>query len=735
MMTTRSLHRTDPSCPRGSRVASTAARWVSLGLVAVVVVALCIVTVGTLTGRLVVQTVPTGSMEPTIPRGSAIVVTPHAVKDVKVGDIIVFAAPETGVTTVHRVVEIIDGEQGPMFSTKGDANDGPDPWQLSVRGGNVHEVREVIPGVGVALSALSSPVARLLLAALGAILVLGVGLRQLLQHPEPSPASTAHSTWDQALIGLGGDTPSSPHVHHDGALDLLPSIAGTHKQLTQATWVAPSDIETDTRTEEQPPRRRRQPVGTGGAVFSVLAVVVGIAALHPLGTARASFTDAAVAAQPVGTVQVPTRSAVGCAWSSATTIAATWTTPVGGAPDQTQLLTASTPTATPTVAATAAAGVTSASTSPSPVTTVRYLSTRAVRGTWSSLTSPQLPTNTCAGSIVTFAGQGTAAFAGDGGQAAAASLRTPYQIAEAADGRVFIADAGNNRVRVVAANGTITTFLGGGSTTTCSYTGPAASVSLNAPRGVAVDTAGNVYIADTGNSCIRKVDPSGTVTRVAGGGATTTCTTASVAATTLQLSSPSGLALAPDGSLVVADTGRNCIRRITGATATLVAGGGTTTTCTATTLTATTVSLSAPIGVVVDPAGDVVVADTGRNCVRRVSGTSVTRVAGGGATTTCTASTTPAALSLAAPEGVDIAADGSIVVAEATRRCVRRITSTTVTPVALTGAAGSSGDNGPAVAALANTPSGVTILASGDVVVSDRSATAGSNDVRRVRLS
>jgi hypothetical protein len=251
---------------------------------------------------------------------------------------------------------------------------------------------------------------------------------------------------------------------------------------------------------------------------------------------------------------------------------------------------------------------------------------------------------------------------------------------------------------------------------------------------VAVDGSGNVYVADTGNACIRKVDPGGTVSRVAGGGATTACTSAAVAATALSLSNPSSLALAPDGSLVVADSGRNCIRRITGTTATHVAGGGSTTTCPATALTSTTVSLMGPIGVAVDAAGAVYVADTGRNCVRRISGTSVTRVAGGGTATSCTAATTPAGVALAAPEGVDVATDGSIVVAEATRRCVRRVTAAAVTPLAFTGTNGASGDNGPAVAAGARTPSGVAVLASGDVLVSDRGAASGGNVVRRVEV-
>ena len=109
---------------------------------------------------------------------------------------------------------------------------------------------------------------------------------------------------------------------------------------------------------------------------------------------------------------------------------------------------------------------------------------------------------------------------------------------KAPDGRVFIADTGNNRIRVVATNGTITTFAGGGANTACSYTGTATGLSLNAPQGVAVDGSGNVYIADTGNNCIRRIDPSGAVTRVAGGGGATTCGSGNVTASRSRCPAP-----------------------------------------------------------------------------------------------------------------------------------------------------------------------------------------------------
>jgi sugar lactone lactonase YvrE len=428
-----------------------------------------------------------------------------------------------------------------------------------------------------------------------------------------------------------------------------------------------------------------------------------------------------------------TPTSVSCSWAVATAVTVSWTNPPANAGGTTQALSATTSGGATSVAATSAVDATTVQVTPAaPLTTVRYLSTKAVRGTWSSSTSAEMPTNFCIGAVRLTAGTGTVGFSGDGGAATAAALNTPYQTAQAADGRIFIADSANNRIRVITTGGTISTFAGGVTASACTYSGPVSGLGLNAPRGVAVDTSGNVYIADTGAACIRKVDTTGTVTRFAGGGATTTCTAGAVGPTTLSLSSPSGLAVDSTGALIVADTGRNCVRKMTAATATAVAGGGATTTCGSTT--STGVSLSAPIGVAVDSANNIYIADTGRSCVRKVVGTSVTAVAGGGATTTC-GTTTSTAVSLSAPQGVAVAADGSVLIADTGRRCIRRATGTAISLVAFTGTNTSTGDNGPALGATVQTPSSVAVLANGDLLVADRAITAGASDVRRIDLS
>ena len=136
----------------------------------------------------------------------------------------------------------------------------------------------------------------------------------------------------------------------------------------------------------------------------------------------------------------------------------------------------------------------------------------------------------------------------------------------------------------------------------------------------------------------------------------------------------------------------------------------------------------------VAPNGDVIVADTGRNCVRRISGTTATLVAGGGGSTSCTTATTPAGVSLSSPEAVVVAPNGDVLIADTGRRCVRRATAAAVTQVGFTGSTGTAGDNGPAIGATVRSPAGLSVTAAGDLLVSDRATNSGASDVRRIRI-
>jgi uncharacterized protein (TIGR03437 family) len=167
-----------------------------------------------------------------------------------------------------------------------------------------------------------------------------------------------------------------------------------------------------------------------------------------------------------------------------------------------------------------------------------------------------------AGVITTVAGNGTAGFGGDNGPATSAQLYSPEGVAVDSAGNLYIADANNHRTREVS-GGVITTVAGGG----LSLSGdpvPAASASLYSPAGVAADSAGNLYIADSGNSRIRKVS-GGAITTVAGSGAALDggFSGDNGPATSAQLYWPNGVAVDSAGNLYIADTYNSRVRVLT----------------------------------------------------------------------------------------------------------------------------------------------------------------------------
>ena len=163
---------------------------------------------------------------------------------------------------------------------------------------------------------------------------------------------------------------------------------------------------------------------------------------------------------------------------------------------------------------------------------------------------------TPSGDVSTLAGSGGFGFAN--GTGAAASFARPYGIAADAAGNLFVADSDNNRIRKVTPAGVVTTFAGSGAAGAAD--GAAASASFQRPGGVAFDTAGNLYVADTGNSILRKITPQGVVSTVAGqAGAMGSQNGIGAAA---RFSEPSGVAVGTDGTIYVADTLGNRIRKV-----------------------------------------------------------------------------------------------------------------------------------------------------------------------------
>ena len=157
------------------------------------------------------------------------------------------------------------------------------------------------------------------------------------------------------------------------------------------------------------------------------------------------------------------------------------------------------------------------------------------------------------GIITTIAGNGSRAYSGDGGAATNASLASPYGVALDGSGDLYIADSGNNRIRKVDISGTITTVAGNGNGKYAGDGVAATNASLYAPSGVAFDMAGNLHIADSSNNRVRKVDTNGTITTVAGK-AGAAYSGDGGAATNANLNYPSGVAFDVVGNLYIADS-------------------------------------------------------------------------------------------------------------------------------------------------------------------------------------
>ena len=167
------------------------------------------------------------------------------------------------------------------------------------------------------------------------------------------------------------------------------------------------------------------------------------------------------------------------------------------------------------------------------------------------------------GTVATYAGNGTAGFAGDGGPATTAEMNKPVGLAMDAADNLYIADSGNQRVRKVNAAGIITTIAGNGSTGYSGDGGPATNAALNAPISVAVTASGgDLYIADYSNNAVRRVGPAGGISTVAGDGVSG-CSGDGGAATSAQLDPPRGLGLDSSGNLYIADYSCQEVRKAT----------------------------------------------------------------------------------------------------------------------------------------------------------------------------
>jgi len=332
--------------------------------------------------------------------------------------------------------------------------------------------------------------------------------------------------------------------------------------------------------------------------------------------------------------------------------------------------------------------------------------------------------------IYTFSGTGTAGFSGDGGNSNLAQHNLPWSVVLDTAGNAYIADTANNRIRKVDSLGVITTYAGTGTAGFSGDGGFATGAQLNGPTGIRLDASGNLFVADTGNDRIRKITPGGVVITTVAGNGVSGYSGDGGPATAAALKKPSALALDGVGNLFIADSGNNRIRRVsTTGTIITVAGNG------ASGYTgegaALTVPFKDPQGLAFDGATfTLYIADTGNNRIRKLVAGTTSLVGGNGVAGFSGDGGSALTASLNIPRGIALDNFGNILIADSFNNRVRTIKISTgiISTFAGTGVGGYSGDGGPPTAAQIKDPRGVFMTGSGNVFIAD----FGNNVIRKI---
>jgi len=317
--------------------------------------------------------------------------------------------------------------------------------------------------------------------------------------------------------------------------------------------------------------------------------------------------------------------------------------------------------------------------------------------------------------VTTLAGNGTAGNVNGTGQAA--EFNNPQGVSVDAQGNVYVSDSYNSVIREITPGGTVTTLAGNG--TNGYIDGPAANAEFYGPQGSAFDSQGNLYVADYGNSVIRKITPAGVVSTYAGNGTAgyldTTLTTAA------EFSSPSSLAIDTKGNMFIADPGNNLVRKIsyTGVVTTL-AGIPTNPSAGYVDATGALAAFSTPNSIIVDASGNLYVADVGNFALRKVA-------PGGIVTTLIGGPSQPTVLNL--PSNLAIDKTGNIYIVDEGGRVLEYTTNNILYVLAGSETAGFT--NGTGASAQFNKPQGIAVDANGNIYVADQN----NNSIRKITVT
>ncbi len=336
---------------------------------------------------------------------------------------------------------------------------------------------------------------------------------------------------------------------------------------------------------------------------------------------------------------------------------------------------------------------------------------------------------------------------GDNGPATAALLAQAEGIAIDGMGNVYVADAGDNRVRKISASGIITTIAGNGFAGFSGDGGPAIAAQLDHPYGIALDFAGNVYVADLGNACVRRVDANGVITTIAGGGSTPISATSGIAATSAKLTAPRNVAVDAGGNVYISDFNAHQVYQLspsglltvlagTGTAGFSGDGGG-----------ATLAQISYPGGLATDAAGNVYIAESGNGNIRRVWRGAIATVATGisaptgvaldaagrlyvasSSATTGVRAPSTAGLTVELVAAMDVASNPAGVLFLVAPHSIQKLAGANLTTIAGTPNFAAYGNGGPAVSARLSGPVAIARDGGGNLYIAEQ----GANRIRKV---
>lgn len=314
------------------------------------------------------------------------------------------------------------------------------------------------------------------------------------------------------------------------------------------------------------------------------------------------------------------------------------------------------------------------------------------------------------------------------GPIATAEVRGATDIITDPSGNMYIADAGNNCIRKISTDGMVSTFAGSLNRISGLKDGTGTAAEFYLPTALALDRSGNLYVADLGNSCIRKITPAGVVTTLAGNGSPGFEDGTGANA---QFKYPAGVSVDANGNVYVSDTNNHMIRKITpGGVVSTFAGSGDADFINGIGVEA---SFSSPKGMKTDASGNIYVADYGNGSIRKLTPAGVVSVFAGSLNESGFAD--GLAIGIATfnrPTGLSISSDGTMYVADFGTHLIRKITNgKVVTVVGLTGVEyykGGGFEDGPVIFAQFRGPSGLTVDAKGDIYVAD----SGNNAIRKI---